>query len=71
MKTSVQLLASNNVRIREATRESLSTELSPSLYLPLFETLESELGVLFDSPRTNTSLSIESRIMFAEQAASL
>jgi neurofibromin 1 len=71
MKQSVQLLASNNIRIREATRETLSTELSPPLYLSLFETLESELGVLFDSPRTNTSLSIESRIVFAEQAASL
>jgi len=71
MKQSVQLLASNNVRIREATRETLSTELCSSLYLPLFETLESELGVLFDSPRTNTSLSIESRIIFAEQAAAL
>jgi neurofibromin 1 len=71
MKQSIQLLASNNVRIREATRETLSTELSSPLYLPLFETLESELGVLFDSPRTNTSLSIESRIIFAEQAAAL
>lgn len=71
MTQSIQLLASSNVRIREATRETLSTELSSSLYLPLFETLESELGVLFDSPRTNTSLSIESRIIFAEQAAAL
>lgn len=71
MKQSIQLLASNNVRIREATRETLSTELSPSLYFPLFETLEAELGVLFDSPRTNTSLSIESRVIFAEQAAAL
>jgi neurofibromin 1 len=71
MKQSVQLLASNNVRIREATRETLSTELSSALYLPLFETLEAELGVLFDSPRTNTSLSIESRVIFAEQASAL
>jgi neurofibromin 1 len=71
MKQSIQLLASNNVRIREATRETLSTELSSPLYMPLFEALESELGVLFDSPRTNTSLSIESRVIFAEQAASL
>ncbi len=71
MKQSVQLLASNNVRIREATRETLSTELSPALYLPLFETLETELGVLFDSNRTNTSLSIEARIIFAEQSAAL
>jgi len=71
MKQSVQLLASNNVRIREATRETLSTELCSSLYLPLFEALEAELGVLFDSPRTNTSLSIESRVIFAEQASAL
>ena len=71
MKQSIQLLASNNVRIREATRETLSTELSTQLYMPLFETLESELGVLFDSPRTNTSLSIEPRVIFSEQAAAL
>ncbi|PVH71158.1 hypothetical protein DL98DRAFT_660794 [Cadophora sp. DSE1049] len=71
MKQSIQLLASNNVRIREATRETLSTELSPSLYFPLFEALESELGVLFDTSRTNTSLSIDSRVIFAEQAAAL
>jgi neurofibromin 1 len=71
MKQSIQLLASNNVRIREATRETLSTELSPALYLPLFEALETELGVLFDSNRTNSSLSIDSRIIFAEQSAAL
>lgn len=71
LKQSVQLLASNNVRIREATRETLSTELASALYLPLFETLETELEVLFDSPRTNTSLSIESRVIFAEQASAL
>ncbi|EHK97695.1 putative Neurofibromin [Glarea lozoyensis 74030] len=71
MRQSVQLLASNNVRIREATRETLSTELASPLYLPLFENLETELGTLFDSPRTNTSLSVESRIIFAEQASAL
>ena len=71
MKQSVQLLASSNVRIREATRETLSTELASALYLPLFETLEAELGVLFDRPGTNTSLSIESRVIFAEQASAL
>ncbi|KAH8601379.1 hypothetical protein B0O99DRAFT_681402 [Bisporella sp. PMI_857] len=71
MKQSVQLLASGNARVRETTREILSTELSSPLYLPLFEMLESELSLLFDSPRTNTSLSIESRIIFAEQSAGL
>lgn len=71
LKQSVQLLASNNVRVRELTREKLSSELHSALYLPLFEALEAELGVLFDSPRTNTSLSIESRVIFAEQASAL
>ena len=71
MKQSVQLLTSSNVRIREATRETLSTELSSSLYLPLFETLESELGLLFDSTRTNALVSVDSRVVFAEQAAAL
>lgn len=77
MKQSIQMLASNNVRIREAMREVLSGEVSPPLYIPLFETLESELEVLFDSPRNNgvtsTSISMtpDSRIVFAEQAAAL
>ena len=38
---------------------------------PCFENLETELEALFDSPRTNTSLSIESRVIFAEQASAL
>jgi neurofibromin 1 len=71
MKQSIQLLASSNVRVREASRESLSTELSSSLHLPMFEALETELGVLFDGPRTNNPLPVDSRIIFAEQAASL
>ncbi|RDW66243.1 hypothetical protein BP6252_09878 [Coleophoma cylindrospora] len=77
MNQSVQMLASNNVRIREAMREVLSGEVSPPLYVPLFETLESELEVLFDSPRNNGASSQtlsgtpDSRIIFAEQAASL
>ncbi|CCU74400.1 ras GTPase activator [Blumeria hordei DH14] len=69
MEQSVRLLSSNNVRIRETTRESLSTELASSLYLPLFHTLESELCVLFDNSRANQILTAESRVIFAEQAA--
>lgn len=71
MKQSIRLLTSTNIRIREATREVLSSEMSPALYFPLFETLESELEVLFDSPRNNESLPIEARIVFAEQSAAL
>ncbi|KAI6248995.1 Neurofibromin [Erysiphe necator] len=71
MEQSIHLLSSSNVRIREAVRESLSTELAMSLYVPLFRKLESVLEVLFDASRTNTSFTAESRILFAEQAASL
>ncbi|KAI1004136.1 Neurofibromin [Podosphaera aphanis] len=71
MKQSVHLLASNNVRVREATRELLATELASSLHLSLFQTLETELGALFENPRVNPSLSPQSRVLFAEQAASL
>lgn len=70
-RLSIHLLASSNVRIREATRETLSIELSSTVYLPFFEALETELGVLFDSNRTNTPLSMDSRIIFAEQSAAL
>lgn len=71
MTQSVQLLACNNVRIREAMREVLSTEVSPSLYLPLFKTLESELETLFDGPIDTSNHLSDSRIAFAEQAAAL
>ncbi|TQS39320.1 hypothetical protein Golomagni_00158 [Golovinomyces magnicellulatus] len=71
MEQSVHLLSSNNVRIREAIRESLSTELALSLYIPLFRKLKSLLEILFDSSRANALFSGESRIIFAEQAASL
>ncbi|RKF61885.1 Neurofibromin [Erysiphe neolycopersici] len=71
MEQSIHLLSSSNVRIREAARESLSTELAISFYVPLFHKLESVLEVLFDSTRTNTFFTTESRILFAEQAASL
>lgn len=71
MTQSVQLLACSNARIREAMREILSTEISPSLYLPLFKTLESELETLFDGPIDTANRFSDSRIAFAEQAAAL
>ncbi|TAQ89305.1 hypothetical protein B7494_g2379 [Chlorociboria aeruginascens] len=71
MKQSIQLLASSNVRIRESTREVLSSDLSKALYMPLFESLEAELEALFDSSRANAAASIEARLIFAEQAASV
>ncbi|KAM3065146.1 Ras GTPase activating protein ira2 [Clarireedia jacksonii] len=70
MRQSVQLLACSNVRIREATREVLSVDLAKPLHMPLFEALQAELDILFDSPRSN-AIPIDSRIIFAEQAAPL
>jgi neurofibromin 1 len=71
MNQSIQLLACNDLRVREATREVLSSEISPSLYFPLFEALEAKLGDLFGSPH-NASLGFsDTRIAFAEQVAAL
>lgn len=55
----------------EATRDVLSSELSKALHVPLFETLESELEILFDSSRIHNAATADSGIIFAEQAAAL
>lgn len=70
MRQSVQLLASSSIRIREGTRDALSSDLAKALHMPLFEALQTELDVLFDSPRSN-AIPVESRIIFAEQTAAL
>jgi neurofibromin 1 len=69
MKISLQLLTCPNVVVREATREVLGTELSPRLYLQLFQSLEEELDLIFDNSTDITNT--ESKVLFAEQAASL
>ena len=73
LKLSIQLLASPNVRVREATRDVLSSEVSSVLYQPLFRTLESELEVLFTGALASADKdkSQDSEVVFAEQAASL
>lgn len=63
---SIQILGSNNVRAREVTREVLSTEASPALYLHLFRNLEMELESMFESNRNQ-----DTHFVFSEQAASL
>jgi neurofibromin 1 len=68
---SIHLLACDNVRIREATREVLSNEVSHSLYFPLFKTLESELESLFDEAHDAAARILDNRANFAEQAAAL
>ncbi|KAH9893762.1 hypothetical protein F4778DRAFT_772513 [Xylariomycetidae sp. FL2044] len=71
LRLSTQLLACSNVRVRETIREVLSTEISPSLYNPLFKALESELEVLFTGALEASGKGQDGEIIFAEQAASL
>ncbi|KAI9815632.1 MAG: Ras GTPase activating protein ira2 [Thelocarpon impressellum] len=69
MTRCLQLLSSPNVRAREAIRDVLGTELCPRLYSQLFRSLEAELSTIFDGPADVSTL--DSRIVFAEQVASL
>ncbi|KAI9677299.1 MAG: Ras GTPase activating protein ira2 [Trizodia sp. TS-e1964] len=69
MAQSLELLTCSNVIIREAIRDVLGAELCPRLYLQLFRTLEAELAIVLDGP--SDPASAESRMIFAEQAASL
>ncbi|RFU78283.1 neurofibromin 1, partial [Trichoderma arundinaceum] len=71
LKLAIQLLACANVRVREAMREILSSEVSSVLYPALFKSLESELEVLFAGVLAPADKAQETDIIFAEQAASL
>lgn len=73
LRLSIQLLACANVRVREAMREVLASEVSPALYQPLFRALESELEVLFTGALATAEKdkAQDSEIIFAEQGASL
>lgn len=71
LRLSIQLLACSNVRVRETTREVLSSEISPSLYQPLFKALESELDILFTGALESAAKGLDSEIIFAEQSISL
>ncbi|KFA64319.1 hypothetical protein S40285_02937, partial [Stachybotrys chlorohalonatus IBT 40285] len=71
LRLSIQLLASSNVKVREAMRDVLSTEVSPHLFQPLFRALESELEVLFTGALAPGDKGQDSEIIFADQAASL
>lgn len=71
-RLSIQLLGSNNVRVRETTREVLSVETAPALYQPLFKALEAELDILFTGALESvTAKGLENEIIFAEQSISL
>lgn len=67
---SVQLLASASIRVREAIREVLATEIPPILHSRLFRILEAELESLFENNQGGT-YPHEHHLVFAEQAAAL
>lgn len=71
MTRCMQLLGCSHVRMREAVREAVSLEMSPSLYYPLFGILETELHNLFNASLETSPGFLESAIAFAEQAAAL
>ena len=71
LRLSIQLLACANVRVREAMRDVLSSEVSSALYQPLFRALESELEVLFTGALATSDKAQDSEVIFAEQGASL
>ncbi|KAI8235924.1 5'-3' exoribonuclease 2 [Colletotrichum sp. SAR 10_99] len=71
LKLSIQLLGCASVRIREATREVLSSEVSSTLYQSLFRALESELEVLFTGALAPSDKAQDVEIIFAEQVISL
>lgn len=71
LRLSIQLLACSNVRVRETTREVLSSDISPALYQPLFKALESELDILFTGALESAVKGLDSEIIFAEQSISL
>lgn len=71
LRLSIQLLGCSNVKVREAMRDVLSSEVSPILYHPLFRALESELEVLLTGALAPADKGQDSEIVFAEQAASL
>lgn len=71
LRLSIQLLACSNARVRETMRDVLSSEISPSLYQPLFKALETELEVLFTGALETAGKNQDGELLFAEQAASL
>lgn len=71
LRLSIRLLACSDVRVREATREVLTTEISPTLYQPLFKVLEEELEILFTGHMSQSDRSQDTETIFAEQTCFL
>lgn len=71
LRLSIRLLACSDVRVREATREVLTAEISPSLYQHLFRALETELEVLFTGQLAQSERAHDTEAVFAEQTCSL
>ncbi|KAJ6440855.1 pentafunctional AROM polypeptide [Purpureocillium lavendulum] len=71
LRLSIQLLGCSNVKVREAVRDVLSSDIPPTLYPPLFRALESDLDVLLTGALAPAEKGQDSEMIFAEQAASV
>ena len=71
LRLGVQLLGCSNVKVREAMRDVLSTDVSAVLSPMLFGALQSELDVLLGGALESAESNQEGEIIFAEQAAAL
>ncbi|KAG6037539.1 hypothetical protein E4U41_005005 [Claviceps citrina] len=71
LRLAIQLLGCENIKVREAMREVLSTEISSTLYPSLFQALESEIELLLAGGLVSLDKSKEKDVIFADQAASL
>ncbi|KAI9809635.1 MAG: hypothetical protein M1825_000067 [Sarcosagium campestre] len=65
----LELLFCSHLRVREATKEVLGTELNSRLLPFLLRSLEAQLKQMFEDP--SDLVSVESRLVVLEQAASL
>lgn len=71
LRLSTQLLGCANIKVREAMRDVLSSDVASPLYQPLFRALESALEVLFAGALAPVDNGQDSEVIFAEQSASL
>lgn len=71
LRLSIQLLGCANIRVRETTREVLSSDICTILYQPLFKALEAEFEVLFTGVLAPSDQAHDVEVIFAEQAISL
>ncbi|PFH55905.1 hypothetical protein XA68_17426 [Ophiocordyceps unilateralis] len=71
LRVSVQLLGCSSVKAREAMRDVLSSQVSPTLHSPLLKALETELESFWAGDLASPVNGSRNEVVFVEQAASL